>query len=178
MKDEDEMRPTGIPPWHLWGNQLTIDMTSTGTAFDLVSSQLAKVSYGRPETWSFLFWVQVLSNNNPSVGGVLQARFNLVVGTGRTAITLPDFVIFLYSPLLPIGGQNPRYTMSATDTESNLVTDFPAEDIQLNVNSIITGGAPVGTHIVLNVGAAFAPKSHIRPEWYEGKFRGGEDEGK
>lgn len=165
-----------IPPWHMWGNQLAINLVATGAPADVVSSQLVNINYGRPDTWTWLFWGQVISDTGAGNPGVLQVRFNLTVGVGRTKLTMADFVTFVIGPPLPTPGQ-PFWTTSTPDSSARVLMDIPAQDIILNVNSIITGGAAPGTAIALNVGAMFAPKSHIRPEWYEGKFRGEEDDG-
>jgi hypothetical protein len=164
-----------LAPWHMWGNQLPINLIATGAPADVVSSQLVRINYGRPETWSWLFWAQVLSDTGAGDPGVIQVRFNLILGVGRTALTMNDFVVFAFGAPLPT--PTLRYTTSTTDPEGRILSDFPSEDIQLNVNSIVTGGAAPGTAIQLQVGAFFSPKSHIRPEWYEGQFRGDEDKG-
>lgn len=164
------------PPWHMWGNHLDISLVASGAPFDINSQQLINVNYARPETWSWLFWCQVVDSPSAGAPGVVQARFNLTTGIGRARVTIPDFVMFIYTPILP--NANLRYTTSVTDTESQVLADIPSQDIILNVSAIITGGAAPGSRVDLVVGAMFAPKSHIRPEWYEGRFPGGEDAGK
>lgn len=178
------MQPKGPPPWHMWGNELPVTLVATGAPFDIVSPQLVNINYGRPETWSWIMWARVVSNSaGGAVPGVVQVRFNLTAGVGRTKLTMDDFVTFIYSPLLPALGTS--WTTSTTDdtplavgATARIVQDFPAQDIILNANCIITGGAPPGTIVELQIGAMFSPKSHIRPEWYEGRFPGGEDNGK
>jgi hypothetical protein len=170
------MPPNGIAPWHMWGNQLPVDLVATGVPADVISTQVVNINYGRPETWSWIMWAQVVSDSNPGATGVVQVRFNLTAGVGRTRLTMNDFVKFVWTPTLP----NPTitWTTTTTDPESRILSDLPAQDIILNANCIITGGAAPGTKVSLYVGAMFSPKSHIRPEWYEGRFPGGEDEGK
>ena len=171
---EKETMLNGIPPWHMWGNQLEVDLVATGSPFDLSSQQLVNINYGRPDTWTWIFWCQITESSNPGGTGVVQARFNLTTGVGRTRLTVKDFVTFIYTTLPNVGTS---YTTTTADTEKRIITDIPAQDIILNVNSIITGSAAPGTVVKMQVGAMFAPKSHIRPEWYEGNFRGGEDDG-
>lgn len=177
------MQPKGPPPWHMWGNELPVDLVATGAPFDIISPQIVNINYGRPETWSWIMWARVINDSGVGLPGVVQVRFNLTVGVGRTKLTMEDFVMFIFSPTLPNLGTS--WTTSTTDdtplaagANARVVGDFPAEDIILNANCIITGGAAPGTTVGLQVGAMFAPKSHVRPEWYEGRFPGGEDNGR
>lgn len=180
---EDSMPPNSIAPWHMWGNQLPVDLVATGAPFDIISPQLVNINYGRPETWSWIMWATVVSDNAIGAPGVVQVRFNLTVGIGRTKLTMDDFVTFIFSPTLPNLGTS--WTTSTTDNTplaagatARIVEDLPAQDIILNANCIITGGAAPGSAVSLYIGAMFSPKSHIRPEWYEGRFPGGEDNGR
>ena len=177
------MPPNAIPPWHMWGNELPVDLVATGAPFDIISPQLVNINYGRPETWSWIMWARVISSSGFGNPGVVQIRFNLTAGVGRVKLTMDDFVTFIFSPTLPNVGTS--WTTSTTDDTPLIapavarpVNDIPAQDIILNVNCIITGGAAPGTTVGLQVGAMFAPKSHVRPEWYEGRFPGGEDNGR
>jgi hypothetical protein len=166
----------GVPPWHMWGNQLAINLVATGAPADVISSQLVNINYGRPETWTWLMWYQIVACSNPGAVGLIQVRFNLTVGVGRTKVTLPDFLLFINGPPLPGGGT--IYATTTLDDQNRVVSDIVGQDIILNVNSIITGGVAPGTTLDLNVGAMFAPKSHVRPEWWEGQFRGEENNGR
>lgn len=172
--DPDDMP---IAPWHMWGKSEVVDLTATASPFDLVNPQLAKVAYGRPETWTFFFWARILESSNAGGAGVVQVRYNLTIGVGRDSYTIPDFVTFVWTPTLPIVGQR-LWTTRTTDPTNQVLSEFPAQDIQLNTNCIITGGAAPGDHVRLEVGAFLSPRNHIRPEWYRGEFPGGEDAGK
>lgn len=173
------MPPTGIPPWHMWGNELPVDLVATGAPFDIISPQIVNINYGRPETWSWIMWARIVADNAIGNPGVVQVRFNLTVGIGRTKLTMDDFVTFIFTPILPtVGLHYTTTTLDETPDADRVLADFPAQDIILNANCIITGGAAPGSAVSLYVGAMFAPKSHIRPEWYEGRFPGGEDNGK
>ena len=167
---------TGSPPWHMWGNEVPVDLVATGVPADVISTQLVNINYGRPDTWSWILWVRIDSDSGAGNPGVLQVRFNLTAGVGRTKLTMDNFATFIWGPPLP----NPTmtWTTTTTDPQARLLSDLPAQDIILNAKSIITGGAAPGTAIGLRIGAMFAPKSHVRPEWYEGRFPGGEDEGR
>ena len=163
----------------MWGNELPVDLIATGAPFDIISPQLVNINYGRPETWSWIMWVRIISDSGIGNPGVVQVRFNLTIGVGRTKLTMNDFVTFIFTPILPtLGDHYTTTTLDDTPDADRVLSDFPAQDIILNANCIITGGAAPGTTVSLQVGAMFAPKSHIRPEWYEGRFPGGEDEGR
>lgn len=169
--------PSSLPPWHLWGNNINVELVATATPFTLAQNQLAKVSYGRPESWNFFMWCKVLQGAASGLlPGVIQARFNLTIGVGRTSFTIDDFLVMIFTPTLPTTGQR-IWKTSTVDPDSVVVSDFVAQDIQLNTNCIITGGAAPGSRIVIEVGAMFAPKTHNRPEWFRREFSGGEDNG-
>jgi hypothetical protein len=163
----------------MWGNELPVDLVATGAPFDIISPQIVNINYGRPETWSWIMWARIVADNAIGAAGVVQVRFNLTIGVGRTKLTMDDFVTFIFSPVLPtLGLHYTTTTLDDTPDADRVLADFPAQDIILNANCIITGGAAPGSAVSLYVGAMFAPKSHIRPEWYEGRFPGGEDNGK
>lgn len=168
--------PMPSPPWHLWGNQLPVRLVSTGAPATVDTQTLVTIAYGRPETWTWLFWYQIIADSGAGNPGVLQLRFNLTTGVGRTKFTRSDFVLMINGPPLPVPTQS--YTTSTIDGEGRTVTDLVGQDIVLNVNSVLTGGAAPGTTIDLVVGAIFAPKTHVRPDWLVGHFDGDELGGK
>jgi len=67
-----------------------------------------------------------------------------------------------------------------------IVNEIVAQDIQLNCRVIaitFPAGTPIGGRVTVEVSGHFAPKNHIRPDWFrEGtepqQFQGGEVEGK
>ncbi len=157
---------SGSPPWHMWGNQLEVNLVATAAPFDIESTQLVNINYGRPETWSWLFWAQVVADSGIGNPGVVQVRFNLTTGVGRTRLTLADFVTFIWTPTLPNLGLS--YTTSTTDdtpgpAAAQILSDIPAEDIVLNVSSIITGGAAPGRRGSSCSPAAWAPAASPPP---------------
>lgn len=84
----------GPPPWHMWGNTQRLRTTvqdSAATANDRITTggQLARVSYGRPETWRWLFQARLISGPNSPVNATsLEVSFQLVAGIGRSNIRL------------------------------------------------------------------------------------------
>lgn len=185
IDDEEpiDMSSKTIPPWYLWGGTKTVELIkpAVGTPA-VVTQQLAKFSYGRPESWNFLFVVQVLESPTPGGVGIVQIRYNLTTGIGRTQSTIDDFELYIFDTLPFVG--NTLYSSSvkgplrtSTDTAPNMITDFVGQDMQLNARAVLTGPAAPGSRVKLNISAYFAPITHIRPEWFDGNFRGGEDGG-
>lgn len=176
--EPDEKENMASPPWHMWGNQLQVDLVATGAPFDISSPQLVNVSYGRPDTWKFTLWQIITASSNPGGVGVVQARFNLTVGIGRTKLTINDFVTFIDLTLPLVNSLS--YTTTALDKQATPreVTEIGAQDIILNCNAIITGGAAPGTTVSMIVGAMFTPVTHVRPDWAVGDFAEGELGGK
>jgi hypothetical protein len=161
----------------MWGSEQTITVAQLTPEYVRTTAQLARIHYKRPETWEFLFWVKVLSCNGVPGTWNFQVEFELTVGVGRSVIQLPlppflfetslsgPFPItkFATSMQLPIIHEG-----SAAPTVPNVVPQifdhFPAEDIQCSAGASFAG-IPTGIVVVANVGAFFAPRSHIRPEW-------------
>ena len=78
-----------------------------------------------------------------------------------------------------------RQIFVAPDVEPpNLIDEIVAQDIQLNVRAALSSPVTPRTNnkrVVLDVGAQWAPKTHVRPDWYqldgtplEAQFPGGE----
>jgi hypothetical protein len=171
------------PPWHMWGNQQeVVALAVSGNTNRPLQQQLLKISYKRPETWHWLFSATLLEGPQAIAGfanGVV-VTFDLTVGIGRTSITMPAFETFQWSwvgPLLaPVQNQiwstqarapnRVFFTPTPAVPIDNVVDQIVAEDIQLGVSvSFAANGGSVGDFRVL-VAAQFAPKSHVRPDWF------------
>lgn len=189
-----------LAPWHMWGSskRIVVPDVSAGTVF-LQSGQIAKVSYKRPETWSFLFACQLLKVPTPNVGNLLViVEYELIVGIGRTQIQLGSstngqnqgFCRFVW--LIPgAGPPNPlqvKWTAAvpspvldegAVTPIRESVDHFPAQDIQcsVKVNVTTSAGVVADTDTILVAHAYFAPRTHVRPDWFEEKFYGEETKG-
>lgn len=197
----------GTPPWHMWGNGQTLDFTlASGNFATQQLGQLIKVAYGRPVTWRWLFTARLRSvSPTPPVGTDLavQLAWELTVGIGRSMQQHPAFDVWNY--LIPGGGPQSAGILWATQAiqpsslgrfnaagvidptpPPNVITEIVAQDIQLNVRAnLLLSGAGVGYPYTatLEVGAQFAPLSHIRPDWFldgpaEQRFPGAEVGGK
>jgi hypothetical protein len=205
-KENDDMQQ--LPPWHLWGNTVVLKETiaSAGDA-QVSSSQLLKVSYNRPETWSFFAGASIVGGT--PVGMVVRVSIDLILGVGRSMFdtkaaqpippgqVLQGFCVFAWN-LAP--GVEPTQTPNNvrfasvgrsvvrdanTDGPGSpaLVQDVPwftAQDIQAQATmSVAAAGSG---NVQVEVSAFVAPRSHVRPDWFAPggfgeRFRGGETGG-
>lgn len=150
--------------------------------------QLARIDYARPETWSFFLAAQVV-NYVGIQQSFVDVTFDLTIGSGRSTQVITAFEHYrlaigagaqpnqagqlIYST--EVSGPNRRFD-DATPA-ANTIRDFCAQSINLTANfSIDTPTAAASCDVLLQ--AFFAPRSHIRPEWFkDGTFTGGENAG-
>lgn len=192
----------GTPPWHMWGNSQLISTTlSSGIFSEGISGQLAKIAYGRPETWHFILSARFVSGTAAPLGTLLDLNivFELTVGIGRSIFQTFQFdsfrfrwenanaptnvVLWTTQVNAPAMFQNVAVPLPA---DVRPVTQIVAQDIQLNFRAaLLLAGAAVGYPYTASaeVSAFFAPKTHVRPDWQrkgpeEMQFPGAEVAGK
>ncbi len=192
---------SGIPPWHMWGNTQVIENAAGTAGEEPTNGQILRISYLRPETWHFVLAAKLfeapLALPAATVAHVALI-WNLTIGIGRSVSRLEFFELFDWSWTAP--QPPPRVQIRVTEalqvntrsignptpvdvraTTSNLIQEVTAQDIQLDVlcqyfTNPLAAGA--GTSVKLQVDAMFAPKTHVRPEWFKGgTFPGAEDGG-
>jgi len=181
--------PQGVPPWHLWGGSKIVECPQVNLFNQtVVSSQLNRISYGRPETWNFFFSVKVvemvLATRPPVVSQEVTVRFNLTIGIGRSQTTIDSFEKFVLTASAPdtLQGQQVYSTSvlgpvrDGNNPTANLITNFVAQDIQLNADAVFSFGVS-GDIARIMIDTYFAPVTHIRPEWHLRQFPGGEEHG-
>lgn len=147
-------------------------------------AQITRIDYGRPETWSFLFTARLDTSVLSGVGGgTLEIDFDLTLGLGRTAVEFPKFESFIFDLSQPgtfiYSGQVVSPKRTPIENTTNLIDRFPAQSINCVAHALLqlTGGSPTVT-CSCSVNAYFAPRTHVRPEWYkDGSFRGDEQGG-
>jgi len=182
-------------PWHMWGTEQTVNLAgSAGTPVVTSSQQLARISYGRPDSWRAVFVANLLDIQGANLAGTLvTVDYTLVIGIGRASSTLKSFVHFTFDPagappfyVLPAqrwagSGLEPARTAGATPRQVN---EFVAQNIQCSADVTLQVGGGTPYTAVVSVSAYFAPNVHVRPEWFrEGdphnvkKYRGGEHDG-
>lgn len=195
-----------LAPWHLWGNSETVAtvvqaLVNPAAPLNPSTQQLAKVNYGRPDTWRFLFGVQVLQAPDAAVGDpvVITIDFDLTVGLGRSALLMPGTVqgvpqpsgfarfVFDYTGIISGRTKWTSVVLAPQTVETSglgfqpSLDQFVAEDIQCAARVLAIGdelGANIGLPVVVTVHSYFAPNAHVRPEWFEANFRGNENGGR
>lgn len=169
--------PQPLVPWHMWGSQQNL---VSGGGVGIQSVQLARINYGRPDTWRFVIWIT--TQEAIILGDSALATFKVTIGVGRTSFTMDPFAnLLITGPHLV-----PRTVWRSTIVQPNFAgaagdntptSEFVAQDIQCSCDV----SAALGTYHV-TVGAFFAPNVHVRPEWFarharlDEQFRGGENE--
>ncbi len=179
-----------IAPWHMWGGaaQFSASTLSPGLLYT-AQGQLARVEYKRPESWRFLFYVQVLRSQlfNPSI---LQVDFTVQTGVGRSNLNLKPFETFKFS--LAPGGHGAALKWSGEvnapvrdDTlpvppdvpQPNVVNTIVGQDIQIGYTASAQLTLP-GDEVQAEIGVVLAPWHHARPDWHVEDFSGEERKGK
>lgn len=202
--------PPGVVPWHMWGSSaiLTVRSGAVGPANNTVSAaQLARIQYHRPDCWRFMFWGRLIGGDvDPAVVTSVHALFDVMIGVGRTVFDTQKAILgvpanfnafceFRWNvPATIVPGQqnfNIKYltrVRAPINNDSNVasgpyfeIDQFPAEDIQCRVRLVMSGGG-AGISVQAEVGAFFAPNSHVRPDWFSDdeevtQFAGGEVKG-
>jgi len=187
------MAETKMPPWHMWGDSKTVKLIAPAIGQGVsTTSQITRISYKRPETWSFLVYAKIIDYLGAGVAN-LTVDFNLTIGIGRSVAKLPKWAHMQFGPTagLPIGSVKFATAVPSPLLDDTLVAtppvvfldSFPAQDIQVDVD-LAYQSATAANAVTVEVTALFAPKgAHVRPEWFKIKdggaaqFPGGEDSG-
>jgi hypothetical protein len=194
----------------MWGTRNVVEIPAITAAADpqttFGSQQLARVNYGRPETWSFLFLARIIAAPDAGLLTVnIAVDFNLIVGLGRSIADLPGaspfntpargFCRFVFSytgaatgivgqTLWTTAVRTPNLEAGAAEIQS--LDRIPAQDIQCEARcAAFANGTPAPAGLVqVDCGSWFAPQTHVRPEWFRDtpgdglRFRGVEHNGK
>lgn len=196
--------PFGQPPWHMWGTSQNVSIPNVAAGPQFQSSnQLARVNYGRPETWSFFFAAELIKAPTPNAGNLLViVEYELIIGLGRSNVSVNStnngqrqgFARFVWAigvtgPVFPANlkwtstTQTPVLDEGAVTPRTETVSWFPAQDIQCSAKTtvITAAGVVADPETKLIVHAYFAPRTHLRPEWNlddpKDQFRGTEQAG-
>lgn len=174
------------PPWLMWGNSQVIDHTFLGNGSPEgglpVDSpgQVITINYGRPETWRFLFVAKLQNVQTDSEIAQVEVFFDLMPGVGRVTSMIRGFEHYVFpAPLAndqmiwSTSVQGPLRNPDALD-DSNIIQLFPAHSIQLAARALLIDFQANDT-VQIEIAAHFSPNTHIRPEWFDGEFSGGED---
>lgn len=190
----DDMPDTNpLAPWHMWG---TTKRINAGNAVN-TSGQLSKINYHRPESWSFFFGARVVSAEAAAPGTIeVLVSFDLIIGVGRSSFsTVPPnsevgiatgFAPFRFGIAVPFLAPGFNYSKFRTKGLSSEIDDIsptshPRSEIDVIVAQDIQCFArartfPTGTAVV-EVSSYFAPRTHVRPDWFQEVFSGAETGG-
>lgn len=188
------MSARSIPPWHLWGNTIQIPLqTQIGTTTNTTTVQLVKASYKRPENWRFIFagtWL-FADTGIPLAGSTaIFLDFDLIIGTGRSQITLPAFEQFQWLGTDTVGPTSLKFSASVNGPvrtspapatlPQNVIDHFPAQDINIQARVVAVIGIASTGNLIVEASCNLAPNVHVRPDWYEHPpdFEGGEEKGR
>lgn len=188
-----------LSPWHMWGSGQTVRpiVSALPSPGNMLTQQLVKVNYKRPETWAFLFSIETVGPHTVSTGSVIRvaAYFDVIVGLGRSQTQIQQFAFLqMTGNAAALSGvkkwttvvQAPVLSDDAATPFAPSIDHIVAEEIQCSarVFAYENGGGPVvGANVDVQVEAYFAPWNHIRPEWYtdergdKTRYRGEENGG-
>jgi len=178
----------------MWGETQDVEVRSTGGLVTRQEKQILRINYGRPESWCFVLGATMVETTGQSaVGTFATVSYKLTVGVGRSAFSIPDWHVFTWdynaATIATLNGSVLwTNTVANRVTATGAVADPPvftstswidsivAQDIQLAATvSVDSAGEPTTAKIA--VSAYFAPKAHVRPEWFIHQFPGNEQKG-
>lgn len=192
---------TPMPPWHMWGDSQNVTVPDIGTltAGGMLTQQLVRVNYRRPESWHWVFLAEILEAPTAILGqqGIVFVVYDLIVGVGRSAMVIPNFETFSWQWNGPIPAPTNVKTWStqarapnrqfvtpvpATPVD-NVIDQITAQDLQISARVLTGGTAGLAGAVRLQVSAHVSPKTHVRPDWLldgpaEAVFAGAETEGR
>lgn len=181
----------GIPPWHMWGTSEIFEFESNGFVAGSVAGQLTRINYHRPESWTFLLGGRLLSGpvsgvpatfvtvNFQIIAGVGRSRFNsrYVPTQGATANQPVGFLRLQWNVAAgETPGAQPNNLKFATQARTPILDDsvgdasrtiidrIPASDIQVNAD--VRGLSQAGAPVRIELFSFWAPRTHIRPDWF------------
>lgn len=187
---------SGIAPWHMWGNTQTIQTAQTGgsgVASAPGIGQMLRINYRRPDTWHWILsgvLLEAPAAALPGSGAQIDLFWDLTIGIGRAAMVLEGIEHFRWdynNPNPTPLGQAFRLTTSSfvgnrTESQQGIVhttgltsiDELVFQDAQLTSRLILTTTGN-GFSAKVEASAQFAPKTHIRPEWHDKRYPGGEE---
>lgn len=187
------------PPWHLWGTSQALSVAAGplgSFATTNVSQQLARIDYGRPDSFKWMFSARILSANDAALAGEIGrvlVTWQVTLGIGRSSVILPlDTYLFEWGPgpaaTVPTGiifsstADGPLRAPASVET--NVIDTLVADGLQCEARIAYSTNIVGATRAVVELSAHFAPITHVRPDWYMNgvheteQFPGGETGGR
>jgi hypothetical protein len=169
----------GTQPWHMWGQARALNLTSGGTiTFGApTTGQIAKVSYKRPDSFSFLLGAELLTGigpgGSPISPGNVKVSFAVTVGVGLSNIILDPFSIPLVFQWTAFAPAKKWFTVALSpvlddqaSTPQRVSSDIiVAQNIQVSATGTLTTSTN-GDTCVVQAHAYFAPRVHVRADWF------------
>jgi hypothetical protein len=177
-----------IDPWRMWGSTQTIELPGSATPISQTSGQIANIDSHYPTSWGFFLACQLQYDGTVLPSNSVFVDFILTFGVGRSTVILDPFVRFDFSILnndfvsrtsrfctqvqayAPSEFHFNGVPTASNQTANNIIDAIPASNIQLNARLTPTGPLPVGSLTSVQCSGFFAPKTHVRPDWFNGKF--------
>lgn len=178
-------------PWHLWGGQAQLSLANGAVPVSnltVASTTLARVSYKRPESWSFLFGARLTGGTTPAgTSMTCMALFDIMAGVGRTVLPTEQiiagppeqfdaFVRLRWTVAVgSIPGRQPnnfKYTTSTPSqplddtvaTSTQVIDRIVAQDLTVSVRFILVD-AVANREVSAEFFALMSPLVHVRPDW-------------
>lgn len=164
----------------MWGVQQTINIANLGDgsgpsgSFGRKTVNLINANYGRPDTWTLFLAVEIEFQPGSAFVGNPAPSFHVALGTGL----LNYQVLNAWQPQFPPPGVG---TIRAATTRLTGLTDvtgatpqvqfidigeLPAQSLQVIGQFDYQGAGSA----ILTMTAMAAPRSHVRPDWFNGHF--------
>ena len=185
----------GSPPWHMWGTEETLVVTpATGALLPVAAgAQLARINYKRPETWHFFAYAELMGPAVANDSLLITCNIDIIFGVGRSSWQTQGQTpsgsnmsaaqhLIQFQWARPIATSIPELSKKWTskalspplidgDANSRQVLDsFVAQDIQASARCV-AGVAGNNPNVSVRVGIFFAPKVHVRPDWFSGRLK-------
>lgn len=177
-----------LPPWHMWGSTQTVRITPVGGTTVERSLQIARINYRRPDVWRFFVAGSVVGAGIASDQITVRMYFDLILGVGRSVFDTSTELLSTNTQWVPLIWTLPALqNLAAIDkkwtTETStpslstgvvqLMRWFPAQDVQCKARVQVTSET-TEPELTLEATAFFAPSTHLRPDWFSGRFQGEE----
>lgn len=167
----------------MWGNSLTVEVPWSVAILNVVTSQILRVNYKRPESFNFHFAATLASIPEPVNPGQIRVSWDLIIGLGRSHTQIAAFEQYIFTfpgPVNPTGQMKystqvvtpPR--IDGTATSASIIDHLIAEDITLNARIDFGGLGPYVVPAQVKLDAFIAPINHVRPDWFVDDFTGEE----
>jgi len=188
-----------IAPWHMWGSSQSVQIPASAASGILGSTQLLRVNYKRPETWSFFFAARLSGAVVTAIPDdvTVEVAIDVIAGVGRSIFDTsgrllagwPRFVSFFWDLPAPTNFSQiaPKWTtvgsrvlLNDTDATDTIRPEWiVAEQLQASARVIVISPGGTSPAFQADITGFVAPRTHVRPDWFaeQNMFRGNETGG-